>query len=121
MPTDIFLFGIPALVAIAGGVMTLAGFRAGEDMVLSFRHPYPARTTGTVSDSRVEPSGVSGGYRRFPVVRFTTGQGRTVEFRSDVHSNNRRYRPGVRVPVAYDPVHPDHARIDAYMRGGPLT
>ena len=120
MPNYVFVFGIPTLLAICGGIITLAGFRMGEDMAVSFRQAYTAKAFGTVLATRIE-NVVSGGYRHFPVVRFTTGQGHTVEFRSPVHSSSRRYRPGVRVPVAYDPVHPDHARIDTYMRGVPLT
>lgn len=54
-----------------------------------------------------------GGYRT--VVRFTTEDGRVVEARSKVRTSWRSLDVGESVPVDYDPVLPDGARIRTAM------
>lgn len=46
-----------------------------------------------------------------PVVRFTTEDGRTIEFTSGVSRSNKPLN-GTKVDVLYDPDNPQHAKVD---------
>jgi hypothetical protein len=67
---------------------------------------------GTVVDAKKDTSsGQYGGITYSPVVRFTTVEGRTVEFTSAV-GYSRRPDIGGAVPVRYRPNDPEQAEID---------
>ncbi|MCI2810149.1 DUF3592 domain-containing protein [Eoetvoesiella caeni] len=58
------------------------------------------------------------GTRWYPVYRFTTADGRSVEVRSaDSASPSNRPR-GTRLAVVYDPEHPDTLRTATALKGG---
>ena len=77
--------------------------------------------TGTVTDVKVRTSRshTSDGPRirshRYPVVRFQTQDGRTVEFESETGTNTFSQGPGEQVEVLYDPLKPEQARIKTFM------
>lgn len=52
-----------------------------------------------------------GGYMFAPLVRFQTGDGRSIEFQSSLRSNPPGYRTGQTVSVLYDPDAPESAAI----------
>jgi hypothetical protein len=52
-----------------------------------------------------------GGYMFAPLVRFQTGDGRSIEFQSSLRSNPPGYRTGQTVTVLYDPDAPESAAI----------
>lgn len=72
-----------------------------------------ARATGAViGHSHKRHYGVdnSGGVLAYPVVRFQTEDGRTIEFESGLGSNMPP-KVGEEVEVFYDPARPEEARI----------
>ena len=77
--------------------------------------------TGTVTEvkTRTSRSHTSDGPRirsyRYPVVRFQTQDGRTVEFESETGTNTFSQGPGEQVEVLYDPLKPEQARIKTFM------
>ena len=58
-----------------------------------------------------------------PVVEFTNREGQTITFTSAAATSWRRYAPGRRVPVLYNPALPDDAEIATFASRwfGPLT
>src|SRR3712207_1020993 len=113
--------GIVALVAVVltavGVVFAVRGFqglRSTRRFVAS-----SASATGTVTDSVgrwYRTIGDEPGFSRLshPVVRFITGDGRTVEFESQAGSNLAP-KVGQQVTVIYDPTNPKEARINSFM------
>jgi Protein of unknown function (DUF3592) len=97
---------------LAAGVLALAFGVVW--LVLTVRFVADAdRTTGTVVD--VESSTDADGYETFyPVVRFTTADGREVEFRSDSGSSSPP-STGNRVDVLYDPDDPQDAELSGFL------
>lgn len=73
-----------------------------------------AKAAGTVVELRLSRSGSSSSGHA-PVVRFTTNEGRTVEFVSSVSSKPPAYKIGEEVEVLYDPKDPWHAEIDSFV------
>jgi Protein of unknown function (DUF3592) len=72
------------------------------------------RTTGTVIDlSRKTDS--EGEVAYYPVVRFTTAEGRTVEFVSSSGSSPASKSEGDRVEVLYDPDDPRDAKLSGFF------
>lgn len=62
---------------------------------------------------------VSRAYHDFPVVRYTTREGREVQFTSPIGTSPRIHREGQTVPVLYDPSNPTDARLaSGLMRYG---
>ena len=80
------------------------------------------RTSGVVVDLRLVLSGHHSGssWVYQPVVRFTTADGRVVDFQSSFGSRPSLYRRGQHVPVAYDPREPGKARLDTTAARGLL-
>ncbi|HUX12818.1 MAG TPA: DUF3592 domain-containing protein [Spirochaetia bacterium] len=58
----------------------------------------------------------------YPVVRFTTENGKSVDFRAASGSQHQQYAIGDSVPVMYDPARPGEGRIGTLMGvwGAPL-
>lgn len=71
------------------------------------------RATGTVIDldSRTDSDGVT----FYPVVRFTTAEGRTVEFVSSSGSSPPSESVGDEVEVLYDPDDPTDAQLSGFF------
>ena len=109
--------GIVALLTAVGAVFAFHGLR-----VLRRTRRFVAASasaTGTVTDSVgrwYSDPGDDPGVSRLshPVVRFMTGDGRTVEFESQVGSNLAP-KVGQEVTVLYDPLGPNEARIRSFM------
>jgi hypothetical protein len=109
--------GIVALLTAVGAVFAFHGLR-----VLRRTRRFVAASasaTGTVTDSvgrwNSDPGDDPGVSRlSHPVVRFVTGDGRTVEFESQVGSNLAP-KVGQEVTVLYDPLDPKEARIRSFM------
>ena len=113
--------GIVALVAVVltavGAVFAGRGFqglRSTRRFVAA-----SASGTGTVTDSVgrwYRNTGDEPGFSRLshPVVRFITGDGRTVEFEAQAGSN---LAPKVeqQVTVLYDPLKPEEAKLKSFM------
>ena len=70
------------------------------------------QTTGIVIDHKSRSSGGFDSYSRllFPVVRFETQDGKTVEFESGLGTNIPP-RVGEEVTVIYDPSRPQEAKV----------
>lgn len=113
--------GIVALVAVVltavGAVFAVRGFqglRSTRRFVAA-----SASATGTVTDSVgrwYRNTGDEPGFSRLshPVVRFITGDGRTVEFESQAGSNLAP-KVGQQVTVLYDPLKPEEAKLKSFM------
>lgn len=65
-------------------------------------------------DTRGETGGSPGAYQRAAIFRFTTLDGHVVEAESNV-SSFPGPKPGKRVTVIYDPIHPDKAETTGRM------
>ena len=110
---------IPLVLGVVGAVFLVVGVRK---FVRTRRFVNQASSaTGTVTDvkSRISRSHTSDGPRvrtlRYPVVRFQTQDGRTVEFESETGTNTFSQKPGEQVEVLYDPLKPEQARIKTFM------
>ncbi len=123
---DLFILGERAFALIAGAALVI-GIAALWNTVELYAGG--TRTEGTVLDIRetrrteqedvTRPDGSD--YRRTvervsfaPVVRFTTGEGREIEFHGRGGSD-RGLGPGDRVTVIYDPADPIRARIVSFL------
>src|SRR5215207_6088490 len=114
--------GIVALLTAVGAVFAFHGLRVlwGTRRFVAAS----ASATGTVTDSVgrwYSDPGDDAGVSRLshPVVRFVTGDWRTVEFESQVGSNLAP-KVGQEVTVLYDPLDPEGARIRSFMMPGVL-
>jgi hypothetical protein len=108
---------IPFLLSVVGVVFLVLGTR---NFVRTRRFVSRASSvTGTVTDvkTRTSMSHSSEGLRirRYPVVRFQTLDGRTVEFDSEASTSSFSRGPGEQVQVLYDPLRPEEARIKSFM------
>ena len=110
---------IPLLFFVVGAVLLFLGIR---NFVRTRRFVSRASSaTGTVTDVKTSTntSHSSGGARvrryRYPVVRFQTQDGRTVEFESETGTSSFSQGPGEQVEVIYDPLKPEEARIKTFM------
>ena len=68
------------------------------------------QTKGIVIDHKSRSSAGSGTYLLFPVVRFETQDGKTVEFEAGLGTNVPP-QVGEEVTVIYDPLRPQEARV----------
>jgi hypothetical protein len=110
---------VPVVLGVAGAVFLVVGVR---NYLRTRRFVNQASsTTGTVTDvkTRTSRSHTSSGPRvstyRYPVVRFQTQDGRSVEFESETGTNTFSQKPGEQVEVLYDPLRPEQARIKSFM------
>jgi len=108
---------VAAIFTAVGAVFAVHGFRG----LRKTRRFVAASTTatGTVTDSVgrwYSDPGDDPGVSKLshPVVKFVTGDGRTVEFESEVGSNLAP-KVGQDVTVLYDPLNPEEARISSFM------
>jgi Protein of unknown function (DUF3592) len=123
---DLFIIGERAFAVIVGGALVLGVVTLWNAVEL---YSGGTRTEGTVLEVRetrrteqeevTRPDGSE--YRRnvervsyAPVVRFTTGDGREIEFHGRGGSD-RGFAQGDRVTVIYDPANPIHARIVSFL------
>jgi hypothetical protein len=111
------------VLLIVGAVFTAVGLVLGAVCILivaldnNFRET-AVRTTGTIvsyetrqSTSRDDDRGTRRSETYAPVVKFTTKDGRTIEFTSSVSSSSKPV-PGRQVDVLYHPDDPQHAKVD---------
>lgn len=110
---------VPLALATVGAVLLVLGVR---NFVRTRRFVNQASSaTGTVTDvkTRTSTSHTGDGPRlrtyRYPVVRFQTHDGRTVEFESETGTSGFSHKPGEQVEVLYDPLKPEQARIKTFM------
>ncbi len=110
---------VPVVLGVAGAVFLVVGVR---NYLRTRRFVSQASsTTGTVTDvkTRTSRSHTSSGPRvstyRYPVVRFQTQDGRSVEFESETGTNTFSQKSGEQVEVLYDPLKPEQARIKSFM------
>ena len=123
---DLFIIGERAFAVIAGGALVLGVVALWNAVEL---YSGGAHTEGTVLEVRetrrteqeevTRPDGSE--YRRnvervsyAPVVRFTTGDGREIEFHGRGGSGTT-LAEGDRVTVIYDPANPIRARIVSFL------
>ena len=110
---------IPFLLSAVGAVFLVLGIR---NFVRARRFVSQASSaTGTVTEVKIRTSTSpsSEGTRvwryRYPVVRFQTQDGRTVEFESETGTSSFSQGPGAQVEVLYDPLKSEEARIKTFM------
>jgi Protein of unknown function (DUF3592) len=103
------------LVVVVGAVLTLGGILE-LSRVLGIRS-HGLRTEGTVVDveERIEGPSESATLASYPVVEFTTAEGRTIRFTSRL-SLPIAIEVGKAVPVRYRSDNPELAVIDTFMR-----
>lgn len=108
---EFLLRWLPPLFLVLGVVFLVV---AVVTFVLTLRFVAGAeRVTGTVTDVSRETDS-EGEVLFYPVVRFTTAEGRTLEFRSSTGSSSPP-QPGDRVEVLYDPDDPQDARLSGFF------
>jgi hypothetical protein len=117
METIGIVAAVTAIFTVIGAVFAVHGFR-GLQKTRQFVAA-SASATGTVTDSvgrwYSEPGDDPGVSKlSHPVVRIVTGDGRTVEFESEVGSNLAP-KVGQEITVLYDPLNPQEARIKSFM------
>ena len=95
--------GLGVLLLVAGAVFAVltARFVASAD-----------RAEGTVVDRARSVDDEDGSVVYFPIVRFTTAEARTVEFKSSASTSDEI---GDRVDVLYDPDDPTDARLAGFF------
>jgi len=104
---------VDLIFVIVGGALVLGGlFAAFRTWRLRRRG---VATQGTVADI-VQSTDSEGATTYRPKVRFTTADGRTVEFTERVGSSRTKLRPGDAVPVLYDPARPERAKMHTAFR-----
>jgi Protein of unknown function (DUF3592) len=123
---ELFIIGERAFAVIAGAALVIGVAALWNTVEL---YSDGTRTEGTVLEVRetrrteqeevARPDG--GEYRRnverisyAPVVRFTTGEGREIEFHGRGGSETA-FAEGDRVTVVYDPANPIRARIVSFL------
>jgi len=108
---EFLLHGLPRLFLVLGVGALIA---AVVTLVLTLRFVAGAeRATGTVIDLSRETDS-EGAVVFYPILRFTTAEGRTLEFRSSTGSSFPP-QPGDRVEVLYDPDDPQDARLSGFF------
>jgi len=73
---------------------------------------HASRADGTVTDLSYHRSSKGGSY--YPIVQFTTPDGRVVHISGSSGSNPASYSRGDHVTVLYNPASPEQARIDSF-------
>jgi hypothetical protein len=101
VPRVCLALGVGLLLASAATFVHTKRFMAGAE-----------HATGTVID--LSEDSTSDGTVYYPVVRFTTAEGRTVEFRSSTGSSSAP-DVGDRVEVLYDSDDPQDAKLSSFF------
>jgi Protein of unknown function (DUF3592) len=103
------------LLIVAGAVLTLGGILELSRVLGIRRHGL--RTEGIVVDveERTEGTPEEATLASYPVVEFTTAEGRTIRFTSRL-SLPIAIEVGKAVPVRYRSDDPERAVIDSFMR-----
>ena len=94
------LFAVAAIVTFAQAALFVAG---------------AVRTDAIYVGSVSRAGGRSGGTFLYPQFRFTTDRGQAVTMTTRNGSTDQPYADGETVSVLYDPVQPDHAKLDSFM------
>lgn len=113
---------IAVILAVIGGVLTAGGVTAARANARFRRRA--ERAQGTIVELQLGASPgdtvVAGGSGPlyYPVVAFTTGEGRPIRARSAFGANPAPGRVGDTVTVLYDPRDPHSFRLDRFAAGG---
>ena len=116
---EFLLLLVPLVLAAVGAWFLVVGVRNYLRTRRFVSQASPA--TGTVTEVKTRTSrshtGSGSGVTtlRYPVVRFQTQDGRTVEFESETGTNTFSQGPGEQIEVLYDPLRPEQARIKSFM------
>lgn len=99
-------YAIGAVSLVVGVVLAVrtAQFVAGAE-----------RATGTVIDLKEDYSSSNGHYTYYPIVRFTTADGREIQFTSSSGSSPASESPGDEVEVLYESDDPHDAQISGFF------
>ncbi|HEY3848891.1 MAG TPA: DUF3592 domain-containing protein [Acetobacteraceae bacterium] len=100
----LFIIGLPFLAGAAVTLVQRVMFVMGSTKA-------EATYTGSVD----EIGGNHGGTFLHPQLRFTTSDGQVVSITSSFGSTGQPYGDGEKVPVLYDPRHPEHAEVESFM------
>ncbi len=108
-----FEIAITAIFAIAGIALLVVAIWLGISST-SFVGT-AVHATGTVAELAEKEGSDNHSTIYYPVVEFTTADGRVMRFESATGSNPSMYRQGQEVKVLYNPADPAHAMIDSLM------
>ena len=116
---EYLLLLIPFLLSAVGALFLVLGIRSSLRTRRFVSQASSATGAVTGVKTRTSTSHSSDGFDvrsyRYPVVRFQTRDGRTVEFESRTGTTSFSQGPGERVEVLYDPLKPEEARIKTFM------
>ncbi len=73
------------------------------------------RTDATFIGSVAKSGGNGGGTFLYPRFRFKAGNGQVITMTSSTGSTDQPYDDGQKVPVLYDPSHPERAKLDTFV------
>ncbi|MCS7222735.1 MAG: DUF3592 domain-containing protein [Anaerolineae bacterium] len=107
------LWGGPLIALIGGGILFLGiQWRANTQAFVASA----ARAEGRVVELAVETRVEEGQEKRlfYPVVEFTTEDGRVIRFREGTGSNPPSHQVGDTVQVLYNPQVPEDARLEGW-------
>ncbi len=111
----IFRYLVPFILACIGAVLMAKGYQswhASRALVTS-----SLTAEGTVirnAPFMSSKAGKASSLMYFPEVRFTTADGRTVQFISSITSKADHYKPGDKVTIYYQATDPDNAFIGSF-------
>jgi hypothetical protein len=98
----------------AGPVVLLIAAVTGVERALFIHSAFPA--DGVIVGLLQAPPLTTRNRARSPIFRFTTNDGRTFTVTSHIAQRPVPWRFGDRVPVLYEPRHPENAAIDAFAQ-----
>lgn len=107
---------VPVIFTIVGLAFVVSGLRSLRT-ARRFR-AVALRAPGLVTDLRFHSTAHGRGGTWFPVLRFTTADGRHVETQAMYGRRPPAAQPGDAVTVAYDPADPTTAALEGGAGGG---
>ncbi len=105
---------IGLLIPIAIGIVFLVGMAVSLAQVAIFVG-HATKTEAAYVGSLARSGGSHGGTFLYPRFRFAASDGRVVTITSTFGSTEQPYSDGERVPLLYDPDHPEHAERDSFQ------
>ena len=110
---DIFLSRLGRFAMVPIGLLLLA-LAAWSVWSTKAWIAHSVEAEGTVIEM-VRTRDSDGDYMYAPLVRFSTAEGKTIEFQSSLRTNPPAYRTGQTVSVLYDPAVPESASIRGFF------
>jgi hypothetical protein len=111
---EVFLSRLGRFVIVPIGLLLLA-LAAWSVWSTKTWIAHAVETQGTVIEMVRMRDSDNTGYLYAPLVRFSTAEGKTIEFQSSLHTNPPAYRTGQTVSVLYDPAVPESASIRGFF------